>query len=89
MKGRVLVLELMPQLNFLQKNQVFKGNSHSEVKKLVSKYLKAEKLTCDDVIADLLGLDVEEDKENLFSSVLKDITIIGQECREKGGIQNE
>lgn len=89
MKGRVLMLKLLPQLNLLQKKHVLKGNSHNAVNELVSKYLKAEKFTCDDVIADLLGLDVEYGKEDLFSSVLNNITTIGQQCQFEGGIPNE
>ena len=89
MKGRILLLKIMPKLNLLQKKQVFGDKTFSTIKELVTKYSNAENLTYDDVITDLLGLDIEEGKENLFSDVLNDITLLGEQSQSKGGIQNE
>ena len=89
MKGRILLLDIMPQLSILQQNRVLGERTPVRIKELIGKYAKAESLSYDDVAMDLLGLDVAEEKESLFSMVLENINSLKTKSKEKGGITNE
>ena len=89
MKGRILLLDIMPQLSILQQNRVLGERTPVRIKELIGKYSKAESLSYDDVAMDLLGLDVAEGKEPLFSMVLENINSLKTKSEEKGGIKNE
>ena len=66
MKGRILIMKMMPQLNLLVKEQIL---TPAELKALTERHMRADNLTPDEVVADLYSLDVPEDKAYAFSYI--------------------
>ena len=77
-RGRVKLLAYLPALNRAIKAGLV---SQNEMQKLVKKYQGKDDLTSEDIIFDLLGVDVPEEKFHVLGQIVQE--------SEQGGSNNE
>ncbi len=79
MKGRILMLKMMPYLNMLVKAQIL---TPAEMTAFNEGYMNAQDITPADIVAGLCALDVPDEKAYAFSRITESILNAGTE----GGI---
>lgn len=69
-RGRVQLLPFMPALNRLVKNGLITPETLNE---WVQRYLRAPHLTNTDVVMDLMGLEVPENKMDIMTDIISEV----------------